>query len=66
MTTTYDSDSSAGDDIETGVTLGYASEEPTGDDFSRLGGHPVGSHSIYNGPAFCFRMTIIDRQSDLA
>lgn len=38
----YDSDSSAGgDDIETNVLLGYASKEPTIDDFSQLGGHPV-------------------------
>lgn len=37
----YDSDSSAGDDIETNVLLGYASKEPTSDDFSQLGGHPV-------------------------
>ncbi|GAB7361312.1 hypothetical protein MBLNU230_g1369t1 [Neophaeotheca triangularis] len=38
----YDSDSSgAGDDIETNVLLGYASKEPTGDDFSQLGGHPI-------------------------
>ncbi|KAI5361542.1 putative programmed cell death protein [Septoria linicola] len=37
----YDSDSSAGDDIETNVLLGYASKEPTVDDFSQLGGHPI-------------------------
>lgn len=37
----YDSDSSGVDDIETGVTLGYASKEATGDDFSQIGGHPV-------------------------
>jgi len=37
----YDSDSSGADDIETGVTLGYASKEATGDDFSQIGGHPV-------------------------
>ena len=38
----YDSDSSgAGDDVETNVLLGYASKDPTGDDFSRLGGQPV-------------------------
>ncbi|KAM0716992.1 hypothetical protein Q7P37_006844 [Cladosporium fusiforme] len=36
----YDSDSSGIDDIETGVTLGYASKEATGDDFSQIGGHP--------------------------
>lgn len=41
----YDSDSSGADDIETGVTLGYASKEPTGDDFSQLGGHPVSLYS---------------------
>lgn len=40
--TDYDSDSSgAGNDIETNVLLGFASKEPTGDDFSQLGGHPV-------------------------
>lgn len=40
----YDSDSSgAGDDIKTNVVIGYASKEPTGDDFSQLGGHPVRS-----------------------
>lgn len=37
----YDSDSSAGADVATNVLLGYASQEPTIDDFSRLGGHPV-------------------------
>ena len=37
----YDSDSSGADDIETGVTLGYASKEATGEDFSQIGGHPV-------------------------
>lgn len=40
----YDSDSSAddyGDDVSTNVLLGYASAEPTGDDISQLGGHPV-------------------------
>ena len=38
----YDSDSSGnGEDIETNVLLGYASKEPTGDDFSPLGGQPV-------------------------
>jgi pre-rRNA-processing protein TSR4 len=38
----YDSDSSgAGEDVETNVLLGYASKEPTGDDFSQLGGLPV-------------------------
>lgn len=38
----YDSDSSAGgEDIETNVLLGYASQEPIGDDFSQLGGRPV-------------------------
>lgn len=36
----YDSDSSVGEDIETGVTLGYATKDATGDDFSQLGGHP--------------------------
>lgn len=39
----YDSDSSGAEDVETGVTLGYASKEPTGDEFSQLGGHPVRS-----------------------
>ena len=38
----YDSDSSdGGNDIETNVLLGYASKEPTVDDFSQLGGNPV-------------------------
>ncbi|KAF2765569.1 hypothetical protein EJ03DRAFT_205393 [Teratosphaeria nubilosa] len=37
----YDSDSSGADDVATNVLLGYASKEPTGDDFSQLGGHPV-------------------------
>lgn len=37
----YDSDSSGAEDIETGVTLGYATKDATGDDFSRLGGYPV-------------------------
>ncbi|WPG98878.1 Hypothetical protein R9X50_00167800 [Acrodontium crateriforme] len=37
----YDSDSSGAGDIETNVLLGYASKEPTGDDFSQLGGHPI-------------------------
>lgn len=37
----YDSDSSGVDDVETGVILGYAAKEPTGDEFSQLGGHPV-------------------------
>jgi hypothetical protein len=37
----YDSDSSGAEDIETGVTLGYATKDATGDDFSQLGGYPV-------------------------
>lgn len=37
----YDSDSSGAEDIETSVTLGYATKDATGDDFSRLGGYPV-------------------------
>jgi hypothetical protein len=37
----YDSDSSGAEDVATSVLLGYASKEPTGDDFSQLGGHPV-------------------------
>lgn len=37
----YDSDSSGVEDVETGVTLGYTSKDPTGDDFSQLGGNPV-------------------------
>ena len=37
----YDSDSSGAEDIETGVTLGYATKDATGDDFSKLGGYPV-------------------------
>ena len=41
----YDSDSSgAGDDIETNVLLGYVSKEPTSDDFSQVGGRPVGNN----------------------
>ena len=39
----YDSDSSGADDVETDVLLGYASKEPTTDNFSQLGGHPVRS-----------------------
>ena len=43
MMTSYDSDSSFDDDdfTETNVLLGYASKEPTGDEISQLGGHPV-------------------------
>ena len=40
----YDSDSSGAEDeayTETNVLLGYASEEPTDDTISQLGGHPV-------------------------
>lgn len=38
----YDSDSSdGGNDFETNVLLGYASKEPTSDEFSQLGGRPV-------------------------
>jgi len=37
----YDSDSSGSEDVATNVLLGYASKEPTSDDFSQLGGHPV-------------------------
>ena len=37
----YDSDSSNAENIETGVTLGYATKDATGDDFSQLGGYPV-------------------------
>lgn len=45
----YDSDSSgAGNDVETNVLLGYASKEPTEDDFSQLGGHPVRVNEISN------------------
>ena len=46
--TDYDSNSSGAEDIETNVLLGYASREPTGDDVSQLGGHPVRSacHAI--------------------
>ena len=37
-----DSDSSVdGDEIATNVLLGYASKEPTIDEFSQLGGKPV-------------------------
>lgn len=42
----YDSDSSGAEDIATNVLLGYASKEPTVDDFSQLGGHPV-THLIW-------------------
>ena len=39
----YDSDSSGGEDdyAETNVLLGFASEEPTDDSISHLGGYPV-------------------------
>jgi hypothetical protein len=38
----YDSDSSAGDDVQyTTTVLGYASKEPTSDTISHLGGKPV-------------------------
>ncbi|KAK1006922.1 hypothetical protein LTR91_003531 [Friedmanniomyces endolithicus] len=37
----YDSESSGADDIVTNVLLGYASKEPTIDNFSQLGGHPT-------------------------
>ncbi|KAK8204120.1 programmed cell death protein 2 [Phyllosticta capitalensis] len=39
----YDSDSSGDDDnyTETNVLLGYASKEPTDDEFSQLGGYPT-------------------------
>ncbi|OQO08160.1 hypothetical protein B0A48_06954 [Cryoendolithus antarcticus] len=36
-----DSDDETYDDYETDVTLGYASNDSTGDDFSQLGGHPT-------------------------
>lgn len=39
-----DSDSSLEDihtDVSTSVLLGFASKEPTGDNVSQLGGHPV-------------------------
>jgi pre-rRNA-processing protein TSR4 len=41
----YDSDSSDGSDdyTETNVLLGYASDEPTGEAVSHLGGQPVWS-----------------------
>ena len=42
----YDSDSSNAEDIETGVTLGYATKDATGDDFSQLGGYPVSRLTI--------------------
>jgi len=38
----YESDSSGAEDIATNVLLGYASKEPTSDEFSQFGGHPVG------------------------
>lgn len=38
----YDSDSSEGElDGRTNVTLGYATDEPTGDEVSHAGGHPT-------------------------
>lgn len=40
----YDSDSSLDDDIDytlTNVMLGYASVDPSDDDISHIGGHPV-------------------------
>ncbi|KAK3671380.1 hypothetical protein LTR78_008658 [Recurvomyces mirabilis] len=37
----YDSESSGAEDVETNVLLGYASKEPTSDEFSQLGGHPT-------------------------
>ncbi|KAK5942607.1 hypothetical protein PMZ80_005172 [Knufia obscura] len=39
----YDSDTSSEDglDVQTNVTLGYATQEPTGDDISHVGGHPT-------------------------
>ncbi|KAK4553459.1 hypothetical protein LTR86_009516 [Recurvomyces mirabilis] len=37
----YDSDSSGAEDVETNVLLGYASKQPTSDEFSQLGGHPT-------------------------
>ncbi|KAK5126269.1 hypothetical protein LTR85_010504 [Meristemomyces frigidus] len=37
----YDSDSSGAGDVATSVLLGYASKEPTSDNFSQLGGHPT-------------------------
>ncbi|KAF2723432.1 hypothetical protein K431DRAFT_337399 [Polychaeton citri CBS 116435] len=38
----YDSDSSGdNNDVETNVLLGYASQEPTEDEFSQLGGYPT-------------------------
>ncbi len=45
MAPLYDSDSSDDDDVgeytETKVLLGYASQEPTDDPISQLGGEPV-------------------------
>ncbi|KAJ9654321.1 hypothetical protein H2198_006619 [Neophaeococcomyces mojaviensis] len=38
----YDSDSSSdGDELQTNVTLGYATEESTGDEISHIGGQPT-------------------------
>lgn len=38
----YDSDSSEGEiDVKTNVTLGYATDDLTGDDISHAGGHPT-------------------------
>ncbi len=46
----YDSDSSGSEnennDISTNVLLGYASKDPTVDDFSQLGGLPVRAASV--------------------
>jgi pre-rRNA-processing protein TSR4 len=47
----YDSDSSGRDDgdvdvTETGVLLGYASDEATDDSISHLGGWPVRIHAF--------------------
>ena len=45
MASTYgdSSDSEAESFASTNVLLGYASKEPTDDDFSQLGGDPVGT-----------------------
>ena len=49
----YDSDSSLDDelDVQTNVTLGYASSQPTDDDISQIGGHPTFLDPAMSPPA---------------
>ena len=58
----YDSDSSVGEDIETGVTLGYATKDATGDDFSQLGGHPVSWPTTTTPETIANRITVMARR----